>query len=131
MVSNHPHHQETAFHIVGPYLPFSEHFTPTMAYLYDPISRKLQYGGATIDIQEIAAAIYSIKNSLQENVGKAVGKFIRDGHCNYADSGPSLTVNFKLTMTSDGVNKVISGVILDDRRSAMSLSRGINHVQGF
>lgn len=61
-------HQEMVFHIVGAYLPFSGHFMPTIAFLYDPISRKFQYGGETLDIQEIAAAIYSMKRSLQDKI---------------------------------------------------------------
>jgi hypothetical protein len=70
VVERQTHNQETVFHVVGSYLPFSGHFMPTMVYLYDPISRKLQCGGATLDIQEIAAAIYSMKISLQEEYWK-------------------------------------------------------------
>jgi hypothetical protein len=41
-----------------------------MAFLYDPLSRKIQYGEETLDIQEIATAIYNIKNALQEEYWK-------------------------------------------------------------
>jgi hypothetical protein len=69
-VSNQLHHQDRAFHIVGSYLPFSGHFMSEMAFLYDPLSRKIQYGEETLDIQEIATAIHNIKNSLQEEYWK-------------------------------------------------------------
>ncbi|MBN1546997.1 MAG: hypothetical protein JW902_10085, partial [Syntrophaceae bacterium] len=45
---------------------FSGHFLSEVAFLYDPLSRKIQYGGDTLDIQEIASAVYSLKRSLQD-----------------------------------------------------------------
>lgn len=69
-VSNQLHRQDRAFHLVGSYLPFSGHFMSEAAFLYDPLSRKIQYGEETLDIQEIATAIYNIKNSLQEEYWK-------------------------------------------------------------
>lgn len=65
-VLDQPHHQDRVFHLVGSYLPFSGHFMSAMAFLYDPLSRKIRYGEETLDIQEIATAVYSLKRSMQD-----------------------------------------------------------------
>lgn len=62
-----PHYrQDRSFHIIGAYLPFSGQFMSEVAFRYDPLSRKIQYGEEMLDIQEIAAAVYQLKRSLQE-----------------------------------------------------------------
>jgi len=58
--------QDRIFHIVGAYLPFSGQFMSEIAFLYDPLSRKIQYGEEMLDIQEIAGAVYHLKRSLEE-----------------------------------------------------------------
>lgn len=70
-----PHqHQEKAFHFVGSCLPFYGHFMPTMTFLYDPLSRKIQCAGKTLDIQEIAAGISSVKRALQDKIRETILK---------------------------------------------------------
>lgn len=62
-----PHYRQgRTFHVVGAYLPFSGQFMSDVAFRYDPLSRQIHYGEEILDIQEIAAAVYYLKRSLQE-----------------------------------------------------------------
>ena len=72
------HHERTELNtatlsipgVIGSYLAFSSPFIPATPYFYDPVFRKYQCDGLTFDIQDIAAALYTLKGIVKNERDK-------------------------------------------------------------